>query len=37
MYRTAETVAALRGWSLEEAAKITTANGKKFFRIGDAL
>ncbi len=37
LYRTAETVAALRGWTLEETAEITTANGKTFFRIGDAL
>lgn len=33
LYRMAETVAQLKGLSTEEVARITTANGRRFFRI----
>jgi TatD DNase family protein len=37
LHLTAQAVAALRGISVEEAAAFTTANGRKFFRIGESL
>lgn len=37
VYRVAETIAAVKGLSVEEVAEATYANGKRFFRIEDAV